>query len=91
MTDETRIVGALPNLRVEIVHRQDPGNGADHLYLHFATLPGAPSAFASPLAAWTAMGEAMMAQWFDLTAAFLPWALPWAAMPTRPDTGTRNG
>lgn len=76
MRDETRIVGNLPNLRMEIVHRQDPDGQAEHLSillsarpsfeaaegLLLAGLSGLP-AWANPLALWSNMAQAVFAPW----------------------------
>ncbi|WP_043744695.1 hypothetical protein [Paramagnetospirillum magneticum] len=73
--DETRIVGNLPNLRLEIVHRQDDGGGAEHMTIHLSATPSfqaaealllgglSPQAWTNPWALWTSMTQAMLAPW----------------------------
>ena len=84
MTQPTRLVADLPDLKLEILHRPDPEAGLDHLYLHLA-LP--PALLASPFAAWAALGQATAqatAQaWLGLAqAAAQPWAAAWGALPS---------
>ena len=66
MTQDTRLVGTLPNLRLEMVHRQDPDDGAEHLFLHLAlpAPPALPVDAAALLGLWT---QAWLAPWAAAT------------------------
>ncbi|MEO0036518.1 MAG: hypothetical protein RLZZ501_2541 [Pseudomonadota bacterium] len=78
MSQPTRLVADLPDLKLEILHRPDPEAGLDHLYLHLA-LP--PALLASPFAAWAALGQAAAQSWLGLAqAATRPWASAWASL-----------
>jgi len=80
MSETTRLVADLPDLKVEILHRQDPAAGLEHLYLHLAV----PSAMlASPFAAWAALGQMAAHSWLTLAQAAspLPWAGNWPGLP----------
>ena len=84
MTDETRIVGNLPNLRLEIVHRQDSDGRAEHMTIHLTATPSfqaaeslllgnlSSAAWANPWALWTSMAQAMIAPLGGF-AALNPW------------------
>ncbi|CUW40939.1 conserved protein of unknown function [Magnetospirillum sp. XM-1] len=69
--DETRIVGNLPNLRMEIVHRQDPDGAAEHVSIHLSATPSfqaaetllSPAMWGNPLALWTCMTQAWLTPW----------------------------
>jgi hypothetical protein len=73
--DETRIVGNLPNLRMEIVHRQDSEGGAEHVSIHLSAAPSfqaaekllldslSPAAWTNPFALWVDMAQAWLAPW----------------------------
>ncbi|KIL98435.1 hypothetical protein CCC_03718 [Paramagnetospirillum magnetotacticum MS-1] len=68
--DETRIVGNLPNLRMEIVHRQDPDGGAEHMSIHLSATPSFQAAeallsgaWSNPWTLWSSMTQAMLAPW----------------------------
>jgi hypothetical protein len=73
--DETRIVGNLPNLRMEIVHRQDPDGAAEHMIIHLSATPSfqaaeslllgglSPQAWANPMALWSNLAQAWLAPW----------------------------
>jgi len=92
MPDETRLVGTLPNLSLEILHRQDPEAGAEHLFLHLTATPSLPEALASPFALMAVMTQAMLAPWAAAAQA-MPrgWLFPWAAWPTLPGGPARPG
>jgi hypothetical protein len=73
--DETRLIGNLPNVRVEVTHRQDPDGAAEHMTIHMTATPSFEAAlplamqlptlfdFTHPLTAWSAAAQAMMAPW----------------------------
>lgn len=85
MKDETRIVGNLPNLRMEIVHRQDPDGGAEHMIIHLSATPSfqaaeslllgglSSAAFGNPLTLWTNMAQAWLAPWTRMLGGGNPW------------------
>jgi hypothetical protein len=94
MPEDTRLVSTLPNLTMEILHRQDPEGGAEHLFLHLTATPSFPAVLDSPLALWSAMTQAMLAPWTAAAAGgvssgmgpwLAPWVTPWLAL-GRPDT-----
>lgn len=93
MKDETRIVGNLPNLRMEIVHRQDADGGAEHVSIHLSATPSFQAAEAlllgglSPAALATGAWANPFALWNSMAQAMMsPWthalgaSNPWAAM-----------
>jgi hypothetical protein len=84
--DETRIVGNLPNLRMEIVHRQDPDGAVEHMTIHLSATPSfqaaqslllsglSPAALsANPFALWTDMAQAWLAPWTRMLGGGNPW------------------
>lgn len=85
MKDETRIVGNLPNLRMEIVHRQDPDGAAEHVSIHLSATPSfqaaealllggmSPQAWSDPLALWNTMTQAWLAPWTRMLGGTNPW------------------
>ncbi len=85
MTDETRIVGDLPNLRMEIVHRQDSDGAAEHVTIHLSATPSfqaaeallldslSPAMWGNPLALWTTMTQAWFAPWTQVLGSGNPW------------------
>ncbi|OAN52855.1 hypothetical protein A6A04_15245 [Paramagnetospirillum marisnigri] len=85
MSEETRIVGDLPNLRVEILHRQDRDGMAEHVILHLTATPSfqaaeslllgglSPAAWTNPWTLWTTMAQAMLAPWSNAMTAANPW------------------
>jgi len=85
VTDETRIVGDLPNLRMEIVHRQDPDGAAEHVTIHLSATPSfqaaeallldslSPAMWGNPLALWTTMTQAWFAPWTQALGGGNPW------------------
>lgn len=96
--DETHIVGDLPNLRMEIVHRQDPDGGAEHMSIHLSATPSfqvaeqlllgglSPAAWSNPLALWASMAQTWMAPWMAPWTAMLDDANSWAGtLPRRDD------
>ncbi|EME69660.1 hypothetical protein H261_12121 [Paramagnetospirillum caucaseum] len=92
--DETRIVGDLPNLRMEIVHRHDAGGAAEHMIIHLSATPSfqaaetlllgglPPAAWSNPFALWSTMAQAWLAPW---TQAF-GGGNPWLGAPSRRDS-----
>lgn len=95
MTDETRIVGNLPNLRLEIVHRQDADGMAEHVTLHMTATPSfqaaesllmgglSPAAWANPWALWSQMAQSLISHPLLASWATLSGSNPWIAAPTR--------
>jgi len=77
--ETTRLVADLPDIKVEILHRQDPEAGLEHLYLHLAV---PPALLTSPFAAWTALAQAATQSWLSLAQASLPWASAWPGLPS---------
>jgi hypothetical protein len=83
--DETRIVGNLPNLRMEIVHRHDPDGAAEHMTIHLSATPSfqaaeslllgglSPQAWSNPLALWSDMAQAWLAPWTRMLDGANPW------------------
>jgi len=83
--DETRIVGNLPNLRMEIVHRHDPDGAAEHMSIHLSATPSFQAAealllgglssgtWANPFALWTGMTQAWLAPWTRALGGGNPW------------------
>lgn len=79
--DETRIVGDLPNLRMEVVHRRDPDGTAEHMTIQVTATPSfqaaeslllggfSPAAWSNPWALWNTMAQAMLAPWTGATGA----------------------
>jgi hypothetical protein len=83
--DETRIVGNLPGMRVEITHRRDPDGQAEHMSIDLTATPSLRAAEGlmgslpvmmalsrHPLAAWAGLAGALMAPWMALAKAN-PW------------------
>lgn len=69
--EETRIVGDLPNVRIELTHRAEPDGSAEHMVINLTATPdfrsalpllGNVNALFQPLALW----QAMMAPWMAL-------------------------
>jgi len=91
--DETRAVAHLPNLDIEILHRQLPGEGAEQLLISLrvqpsfdqfarwfnASAPASASLALNPFLAWQ---QAALALW-------APWLVAARALP-RPDETTRG-
>ncbi len=80
--DETRLVGDLPNMRVEIIHGRTPDGSAERMTIQLTAMPSFDSALptlfqlpqamgmANPLTAWLSSAEAFTAPWQALMA---PW------------------
>lgn len=80
--EETKVTGALPNVNVEITHRQAPDGSAEFLTINltatpdfraalplmgnFAQMPLMLGALQSPLHLWAQAAQAMMAPWTQL-------------------------
>lgn len=88
-TDETRIVGNLPNLRMEIVHRQEPDGTAEHMTIHVTAVPSFQAAESLLLgglggtALLSGMGGAgnPMALWANMAqAAMTSMMAPWSQL-----------
>lgn len=86
-TDETRIIGNLPHLRLELVHRQDADGMCEHITLHLTATPSFQAAErlllgggwgGDPWALWTSMAEAMLAPWRHWSDGN-PWLRHWDA------------
>lgn len=85
MTEETRIVGNLPNLRLEILHRQDADGMAEHVTIHLSAAPSfqaaealllgglSPAAWTNPWMAWTNLAQALLAPWTGGLTTANPW------------------
>lgn len=68
--EETRIVGDLPNVRIELTHRAEPDGSAEHMVINLTAIPdfrsalplvGNMGAMLQPLALWQAMMEPWLA------------------------------
>jgi len=76
--DETKLIGNLPNVNVEITHRAAPDGSAEFLTINLTATPDFRSALPmlggltqlpmmmSPLALWTQAAQAMMTPWAQL-------------------------
>ena len=93
--DETRAVAHLPNLDIEILHRQLPDQGAEQLRISLRAQPsfeafGRWIEASSPTAAWLALNPFLAWQ----CAALLLWA-PWLAatrmLPRAPERAEQRG
>jgi hypothetical protein len=98
--DETRAIAHLPNLDIEIVHRQLPDQGAEQLQISLRAQPsfeafgrwfeasGPASAWLAlnPLLAWQQAALAFWAPWLSAAARTLPGATPHAQ-----ERGERRG
>jgi hypothetical protein len=92
-TDETRIIGNLPNLRMEIVHRQEPDGSAEHMTISLSATPSFRAAeglllggFGPSALAFSPLSQASMADpmalWTGMTQAMRAMGLdnPWLAL-----------
>lgn len=80
--DETRIIAHLPNLEIQLVHRQDPPNGAETVGIQLRATPSfealgrgfapfvAPAAalWMAPVQTWAVLTQQMWAPWLALMA-----------------------
>ncbi|HSV28347.1 MAG TPA: hypothetical protein VLL76_02280 [Candidatus Omnitrophota bacterium] len=64
--DETRIVGDLPNMRIEVTRRAAPEGGAELMTINLTATPDFRTAMPMLLQAPFALWQAMAAPWMAL-------------------------
>lgn len=68
--EETRIVGHLPAVTVEITHRQAEDGNAEHMTIHLTAAPSFRAAgdmlLSNPMALWGTIAQVWLSPWAAL-------------------------